>query len=111
MVAIKSTPNRRVHCEEPPAWFQILQHSLECKRQPIDVLKASNGENQVVLTLMVIAKVFNIAIEMTVSRANLEEPLLFSKVAMKLIGFAELFIIGRRFNSSPAIATKMVDYK
>jgi hypothetical protein len=45
MVAIKSTPNWRMHGEEPTAWLEVLQHSLECKRQPIDVLKARDGED------------------------------------------------------------------
>jgi hypothetical protein len=61
--------------------------------------------------MVIVAEIFGIAIEMTVPPANLEAPLLFGKVAMKLISFAELFVIGRRFNSSPAVATKMVDHK
>ncbi len=110
MVAIKSTPNWRVHGEKPATGFEVLQHSLECKREPIDVLKASDGEDQIILIMVVAAEIFSITVEVTVSLAYLEEPLLFRKVSMKLIGLAKLLVIGWRFNSSPAVATKMVDH-
>ena len=60
---------------------------------------------------MFTAKVFSVAVVMAVSLANLKKPLLFCKVLMKLISFAELFVVGRCFNGIPAVAAQMVDYQ
>lgn len=110
MVPIKSAPDRRMHGKKPAPWLQEAQHFNESERQPIDVLKACNGKDQIILTEVVIDKIFDVAVAMAVLLTKLMKPLLVYMVTMELIGFAELFVIGRRLNSSPTITAKMVDH-